>query len=58
MGTLAIAAIVYFLPFLAAWKRGHKAKLSIFICNVAFGWTILGWLAVLAWSCNSNVKGS
>lgn len=41
---------LYFLPFLIASLRQHKNILAIFLLNLAFGWTFLGWIATLIWS--------
>jgi len=41
---------LYFLPFLIASLRQHKNILAIFLLNLAFGWTFLGWISALIWS--------
>jgi hypothetical protein len=47
---LAIVLALYFLPALIACKRSLANTGSIFICNLFFGWTLLGWAAALAWA--------
>ena len=47
---LANIAVVYFLPSLVAWVRGHHAVLAVFLTNLFLGWTFLGWVAALVWS--------
>lgn len=47
---LVITAFLYFLPSLIAEMRGHESKIAIFIVNLLFGWTILGWLITLIFS--------
>jgi Superinfection immunity protein len=45
---IAIALVVYFTPsYLGRDKRKADA---IFTLNLFWGWTIIGWLAALAWS--------
>lgn len=51
---LLVVTLVYFLPFITALIRGHLGKMSIFMANVFFGWTVIGWIITLIWSCNSN----
>jgi hypothetical protein len=46
---------VYFLPALNAFGRGHKNSVPIFLCNLFFGWTFLGWIVSLIWSATGNV---
>jgi hypothetical protein len=44
---LAIA-IFYFLPTFAAHKKSHQ--IGVFILNIFFGWTIIGWIVCLIWA--------
>ncbi|MHA6289615.1 superinfection immunity protein [Maricaulis sp. CAU 1757] len=47
----AIASlIVYFIPALIALIRGHDNGFAIFLTNLLFGWTIIGWFIALIWS--------
>lgn len=46
----------YFLPAIIANRRKHKNENPISILNLAFGWTIIGWFACLAWAYSDNVK--
>ncbi len=54
-GLLVILA-VYPLPIAVAAARKHNALLDIMVINLWLGWTMIGWLAVLIWACNWNVK--
>lgn len=49
-GLFAILAAGYFLPFLIALLRGHRNVFGVFVLNLFLGWTMLGWIAALAWS--------
>lgn len=40
----------YMLPSLFALARHHRNKVPLMIVNLFFGWTILGWIACLAWA--------
>ena len=53
---LALVIIGYFFPVIIAAKRGHKNATPIFLVNLLFGWTGLGWLWCLIWSTTGNVK--
>jgi hypothetical protein len=41
---------LYFIPSIVAYRRGHPQLPLIIGVNLVFGWTVLGWIAVLAWS--------
>lgn len=45
---VAIVAVLYFLPSLTA--KGHPHRPSIFVINLSFGWTGIGWVLALAWA--------
>ena len=49
-----LPVLLYFLPAIIAWRRGHAHRFSIFLLNVLLGWTMLGWFALLAWSVVSD----
>ena len=47
---------LYFLPsFVALVKRAKRVMIIVFL-NFVFGWTIIGWLIVLAWSMKAKVN--
>ena len=48
---LIVATLIYFLPSIIALARGHLSTLAIFLLNLFLGWTLLGWLIALIWSC-------
>jgi hypothetical protein len=48
---LACAAVaLYFLPSIIANNRCKKNAISIFVINLFFGWTFVGWVVSLAWA--------
>jgi len=47
---LILAAIFYFIPTVIACKREAGHTDTIFFINLLFGWTVLGWIAVLTWA--------
>jgi Superinfection immunity protein len=51
-GNIFILAIFagYMLPWIIALGRSHPNVAPIFIINVFFGWTFIGWVVALAWS--------
>jgi len=57
-GLLFFLLIMYFLPALIASSRKHHNANSIFIVNLFFGWTVLGWIVSLAWSFGSVRNGA
>jgi hypothetical protein len=48
MITLSVLALLYFLPTILAARRGHEITV-ILLLNLFFGWTVLGWFALLLW---------
>ena len=54
LGTLvgfAFALALLFLPTLIAKSRNHPNTLPIFLVNLFFGWTFIGWVISLVWAC-------
>ena len=47
---ILLALISYFLPTVVAGIRGHADKGPIFIINLFLGWSLIGWVAALAWA--------
>jgi hypothetical protein len=47
---LAVIFASYFVPFIIALSRDLKNKGSIFVLNLFFGWTLIGWVGALCWS--------
>ena len=46
---LIFSILLYFLPALIG---RHKADaMGIFIVNLLFGWTVIGWVIALIWAC-------
>ena len=46
------AILIYFIPTFIAFHRVHRNRWVIFILNLVFGVTILGWLIILIWALN------
>ncbi|KXX63885.1 superinfection immunity protein [Marichromatium gracile] len=46
----AVFITLYVLPGLIAHDRGLSRRLRITVINVLFGWTLVGWVAVLFWA--------
>lgn len=40
---------VYFFPAIIAFIRGHEDAGGVLFANLALGWTVVGWFAVLVW---------
>lgn len=43
-----VVGFFYFLPTIIAEDKNNKA--SIFVVNLFFGWTLIGWVLCLAWA--------
>lgn len=46
----AVAMGIYFLPTTIADEKRHKNTTAIFIVNLFFGYTIIGWVIALIWA--------
>ena len=52
MAFLILSAIMYFLPTILA---RHKADfMGVFLVNLLFGWTVIGWFIALIWACSAE----
>lgn len=47
---LIVAALIYFLPSIIAFRRQHANRWAILVLNTLFGSTGLGWLGTLIWA--------
>jgi len=54
MTFLLLATLLYFLPALVAHNKRDFA--AIFIVNLLFGWTVIGWIIALIWACAAESK--
>jgi Superinfection immunity protein len=47
---LASALVLYAVPMMDAYDRAHPDAVAISLLNLFLGWTLIGWLAALAWA--------
>ena len=47
-----ISFVIYFLPSIIAFSRSHRNRWIIFLINLIFGATLIGWLITFIWSLN------
>ena len=52
MTFLILSMLLYFLPTMIA--RDKHDVMAIFIVNLLFGWTIIGWFVALIWACSAE----
>ena len=55
MITLCVLALLYFLPTIVASNRGHGVA-GVLLLNLFFGWTVIGWFALLLWALLSRPR--
>jgi hypothetical protein len=55
---LIVALLLYFLPTVVALSRGHLSPLAIFFLDLFLGWTLIGWIIALIWSCTGNTEAN
>ena len=51
---IIVMGFVYFLPSIIAGSREHNNAGPLFIINLAFGWSVIGWVGCFAWAFSSN----
>jgi Superinfection immunity protein len=54
MTFLVLGTLLYFLPALIAHNK--RDFTAIFIVNLLFGWTVIGWIIALVWACAAEPK--
>jgi hypothetical protein len=42
-------SLLFFLPAIIAFLRGHPRRWGIVILLLTLGWTVVGWLVALIW---------
>lgn len=47
--SIIVGLCLYFLPTLIAIIRRAQRLATIFSVNLAFGWTVVGWIATMIW---------
>lgn len=50
-----LTLLLYFLPTLIAYHKEKINCLAIFLVNLLLGWTVLGWIGALVWSCTTSL---
>ena len=48
---LIFGLVLLFLPTVVARSRNHPHAGAIFLVNLFFGWTFIGWVVSLLWAC-------
>jgi hypothetical protein len=56
MVELIACLAVYFAPTIIASCRRHKNEIAIAMFNLFLGWTVIGWLVAVIWSCTNNFR--
>lgn len=46
---LIVVLLAYFTPTILAWRKHKRLRRVITVLNLFFGWTVFGWLVLLAW---------
>lgn len=47
---ILLLALGYFFPFIVALIRRQPNNTGIFVVNLFFGWTLIGWVVALVWA--------
>lgn len=48
---LFLLVALYCLPLIIAAIRNHENAVAIAVLNIVAGWTFVGWVVALTWSC-------
>ena len=51
-----VVAIIYMFPTAIAYQRGHQSQGGIAALNILLGWSLVGWVIALIWSCSAVSK--
>src|SRR5215472_11585462 len=55
---IATSTAFYFLPAIIAGARRARHFGGIFLLNLLFGWTVIGWFGTLIWACTDEPEQS
>jgi hypothetical protein len=47
---MLVLLVLYFLPVGIAIERRHANTMAIAVCNLLFGWTMIGWGISMIWA--------
>jgi len=47
---VCLIMVVFLLPSIIAWYRGHLQQNKILWANLFLGWTVIGWIVIFAWA--------
>jgi Superinfection immunity protein len=47
---------IYFMPGLIATMRSHRNALAIWTLAILAGWSGIGWILAMVWSCTDNTR--
>ena len=53
---IILLLFIYFIPTIIATYREAGKAMQIFIINLFFGWTFIGWVVCLSWSFSGTPK--
>ena len=53
---ILIAAAIYFLPTIIAMMRNHHQTGMVFVIDLFFGWSLIGWVIALAIAASATRK--
>ena len=53
---MLVIVAFYFVPAIVAFHRKHRNRGAITILNLLLGWTFVGWVAALVWSCTADTE--
>jgi hypothetical protein len=51
MSVFVVLLIIYFAPTIIAMVRRLDDAPIVFLINLFLGWSVIGWIAVMAWAC-------
>jgi len=49
----ACGLLLYMLPAIIAYSRGHQDTVAITALNILLGWSLIGWVVALVWALKS-----
>lgn len=49
----ALTIFIYIIPIIVAHKRQHPSRMAITVLDIFLGWSFIGWVVALVWSCTT-----
>jgi len=56
MTIIIVISLLYFVPTIVAVTRNIRSQLGVAVLNGLIGWTVIGWIIMLAWAVSGEKR--